>query len=263
MTSWLNELSQKKNTTSFLLDVNDPPEGLLKSSAASFQFSFVQPETQPTQEETFGIDKDANEFTIDFASLLSSDPQDSKKMPIQVNCTLSDLVNGESSAVFKSVLAELSDQGSKPVINVEGLIESEVEQRAAFNLDAPEFKLPVQTSPKKAITIRSPDEPTQEIKLPTREIKPPTQEIKLPTQTVFDFKPRQEPAFEIPKQAKPITIRAPGDLSKKINLDAPEFKPTKNHVGINLNAAVFEPPKKSVGVYQNGLFIPTVKPSLN
>ncbi|CAO3698088.1 unnamed protein product [Rhizopus stolonifer] len=246
---WLNELSQKKDTTSFLLDVNDPPEGLLKSSAASFQFSFVQPDTQPTQEETFGINKDASEFTIDFASLLSSSPNDSKTKPIQVNCTLSDLVNGESSVVFKSVLAELSGQESEPVITFEELIESETKQRAAFNLNAPEFKPPVQTSPKKAITIRSPDEPTQESKLPTR--------------TVFDFKPRQEPAFEIPKQAKPITIRAPGDLSKKINLDAPEFKPTKNHVGINLNAAVFEPSKKSAGVYQNGLFIPTVKPSLN
>ncbi|KAG1298143.1 hypothetical protein G6F64_012986 [Rhizopus arrhizus] len=186
------ELEKEKNegASGFLLDLNDPPEGVTRATIAPFQFNFVGTDKKPRKEETLEIEKDVekeviNEVIIDFASLLSTEIENEKKVKhINITCTLTDLVFGNSSDIIQAVLDSLHLTGqqekdkaiksdfmnfvketkedddekdevdeTKSVISFSDLAEEEEKKKEnkklSFNLDAPEFVPP----PKKQIGI--------------------------------------------------------------------------------------------------------------
>lgn len=98
----------QSNSNEILLDLDDPPEGIIKTSIVPFQFNFVQANTMSTMEETFGLDlskpqqkKIVLEEKESKCPHLLSNTKESVKT-LEIHCTLSDLVTDNDDTVIKS-----------------------------------------------------------------------------------------------------------------------------------------------------------------
>ncbi|EIE84588.1 hypothetical protein G6F46_013094 [Rhizopus delemar] len=230
------ELEKEKNegASGFLLDLNDPLEGVTRTTIRPFQFNFVGTDKKPRKEETPGIEGDVdkevvNEVIIDFASLLSTETENEKKVKhINITCTLTDLVLGDSSDIIQAVLDSLRK-------------EKEAEQ---------------QRDPTEPVTLDEEDEKKEkssELTISFSELTGQQEKDKAIEPDFMNFvKEKKEDDDEKEEVDETKSVISFSDLAEEeekkkekkssFNLDAPEFVP---------------PPKKQIGIYRNGLFIPT------
>lgn len=98
----------QSNSNEILLDLDDPPEGIIKTSIVPFQFNLVQANIMSTMEETFGLDLSKSqqkkivleEKESKCPHLLSNKKEGIKTL--EIHCTLSDLVTDDDDTVIKS-----------------------------------------------------------------------------------------------------------------------------------------------------------------
>ncbi|KAG0755174.1 hypothetical protein G6F57_016090 [Rhizopus arrhizus] len=238
------ELEKEKNegASGFLLDLNDPPEGVTRATIAPFQFNFVGTDKKPRKEETLEIEKDVekeviNEVIIDFASLLSTEIENEKKVKhINITCTLTDLVFGNSSDIIQAVLDSLrkekeTQQQSDPTEPVTvSLDEEDKEGHEKKEDESSELTISFSDLTGQQEKDKAIKSDFMNFVKETKEDDDEKDEVD-ETKSVISFSDLAEEE-EKKKENKKLSF----------NLDAPEFVP---------------PPKKQIGIYRNGLFIPT------
>ncbi|PHZ11269.1 uncharacterized protein RHIMIDRAFT_244482 [Rhizopus microsporus ATCC 52813] len=120
-----------------LLDISDPPRGIMKADHVQFHFPTTNTSTTTTTTTAISSsssitnksNKEINDLVIDFTALMA---EESTVKPIEFTCSLDDLIDDQSQ-VIQSVIDTMRKQDTRTTVQ-------EPKRKPQLNLNAPEFK---------------------------------------------------------------------------------------------------------------------------